>query len=66
VCEPALTQEEEPKLIGSTASGERDDVPDNVEFKIADFNQRWPFEDGSVDMVHMRQLQFGVGSFHWA
>lgn len=28
---------------------------------VADFNQRWPFEDSSVAVVHMRQLQYGVG-----
>jgi hypothetical protein len=40
----------------------REDIPDNVETRIADFNQPWPFEDHSVDLVHMRQLQYGVNA----
>jgi hypothetical protein len=38
----------------------RDNLPRNVKILTANFHDRWPFDNGSVDLVHMRQLQYAV------
>lgn len=40
-----------------------DDIPENVSFVIDDFVAGLPFPPESFDMVHVRQLCFGVSDY---
>jgi hypothetical protein len=36
------------------------ELPANVELKVANANERLPYDDGFFDVVHMRHVQFIV------
>jgi hypothetical protein len=38
-------------------------VPPNVKFEIDDFEQDWPYEEGTFDLVHARTLSRSVADW---
>jgi len=43
----------------------RSNIPENCEFVVGDVTQNFPYDDGSIDLVHSRLIHSGITRDQW-